>query len=58
MHLDKVDPADEVGNQAGEDGGEDVAEDEEEQVRLDNNRLVDLGKLTSKLNQLPVFGGG
>ena len=30
MHLDKVDPADEVGNQAGEDGGEDVKEDKEE----------------------------
>ena len=30
MHLDKVDPADEVGNQAGEDGGENVKEDKEE----------------------------
>ena len=31
-HLDKVDPADEEGDQAGEDGGEDVEEDQGEQV--------------------------
>ena len=42
MHLDKVDPADEVGNQAGEDGGEDVKEDEGEQVGCGLAKVVNL----------------
>ena len=44
-HLDEVDPADEVGDQAGEDGGEDVEEDKGEQV--------DCG-LAEVLNLLPL----
>jgi hypothetical protein len=30
-------------------------EDEDEQIRLANNRMMNLDSLTSKLNQLPVF---